>query len=137
VDGAILENVPVEAMRMRLGTPLEKRRGNGTIIAIDVDVREDLGADPSLTRLSVWSTLKGYFSPQAHPSPGIADILYRAGHIGGLNQRASTVAQADHYLEPPVAEFSMMSYRRADEIAEVGYRYAMKHIEQWTHPPRQ
>ena len=28
-------------MRARLGTPLEKRRGNGTIIAIDVDVRDD------------------------------------------------------------------------------------------------
>ncbi|OYU42194.1 MAG: cyclic nucleotide-binding protein, partial [Burkholderiales bacterium PBB4] len=45
VDGAILENVPVDAMRMRLGTPLERRRGNGTIIAIDVDVREAMGVD--------------------------------------------------------------------------------------------
>jgi NTE family protein/lysophospholipid hydrolase len=131
VDGAILENVPVEAMRMRLGTPLEKRRGNGTIIAIDVDVREDLGADPSLTRLSVWSTIKGYFSPASHPSPGIGDILYRAGHIGGLNQRGRTIAQADHYLEPPVGEFSLMGYRHAQDIADVGYRYAMEKIRQW------
>ncbi len=131
VDGAILENVPVDAMRMRLGTPLEKRRGNGTIIAIDVDVREDLGADPGLTRLSVWSTIKGYFSPDSHPSPGIGDILYRAGHIGGLNQRGRTIAQADHYLEPPVGEFSLMGYRHAQDIAEVGYRYAMEKIRQW------
>jgi predicted acylesterase/phospholipase RssA/CRP-like cAMP-binding protein len=131
VDGAILENVPVDAMRMRLGTPLERRRGNGTIIAIDVDVQELMAVDPSLTRLSIWSTLKGYFSPGKHPSPSIADILYRAGHIGGLNQRGRTIAQADHYLEPPVAEFSMMSYRKADEIAEVGYQYAMKKIQEW------
>jgi NTE family protein/lysophospholipid hydrolase len=131
VDGAILENVPVDAMRMRLGTPLEKRRGNGTIIAIDVDVREDLGADPNLMRLSVWSTIKGYFSPDSHPSPGIGDILYRAGHIGGLNQRGRTIAQADHYLEPPVGEFSLMGYRHAQDIADVGYRYAMEKIRQW------
>lgn len=131
VDGAILENVPVDAMRMRLGTPLERRRGNGTIIAIDVDVQEVMAVDPNLKRLSVWSALKGYFSPGKHPSPSIADILYRAGHIGGLNQRGRTIAQADHYLEPPVAEFSMMSYRRADEIAEVGYQYAMKKIQEW------
>ena len=131
VDGAILENVPVDAMRMRLGTPLERRRGNGTIIAIDVDVQDALGVDPELVRLSIWSTLKGYFSPQTHPSPGIADILYRAGHIGGLNQRGRTIAQADHYLEPPVSEYSMMSYRRAEEIAEVGYQFALKNIKLW------
>lgn len=131
VDGAILENVPVDAMRMRLGTPLERRRGNGTIIAIDVDVQEAMAVDPTLTRLSGWSTLKAYFSPKAHPSPTIADILYRAGHIGGLNQRSRTIAQADHYLEPPVADFSMMSYRKADEIADVGYHYAMKSFKQW------
>ncbi|MES2149977.1 MAG: cyclic nucleotide-binding and patatin-like phospholipase domain-containing protein [Pseudomonadota bacterium] len=134
VDGAILENVPVEAMRVRLGTPLEKRRGNGTIIAIDVDVRDGLGADPSLMRLSVWSTLKGYFAPVRYPSPNIADILYSAGHIGGANQRGRTVAQADHYLEPPVAQFSLMGYRHSQEIADVGYRYAMENIEKWTVP---
>lgn len=131
VDGAILENVPVEAMRARLGTPLERRRGNGTVIAIDVDVLEPMRVDPSLSRLSIWSTIKGYFSPQTHPSPGIADILYRAGHIGGLNQRSRTIAQADLYMEPPVKAFALMAYRRADEIAEVGYQYAMKHIKQW------
>jgi NTE family protein/lysophospholipid hydrolase len=131
VDGAILENVPVDAMRMRLGTPLEKRRGNGTIIAIDVDVREEMGVDPSLTRLSVRHTFKALFRKPANPTPGIADILYRAGHIGGLNQRAQTVAQSDHYLEPPVAGFSLMAYKRADEIIEVGYRHAMEAIAQW------
>lgn len=132
VDGAILENVPVQAMRERLGTPLEKRRGNGTIIAIDVDVRVGLSADPNLERLSVWRTLKGFFGSGAHPSPGIGDILYSAGHVGGANRRAQTMAKADHYLQPPVAEFALMGYRRSREIAEVGYRYAMEHIEQWT-----
>ncbi len=130
VDGAILENVPVDAMRMRLGTPLERRRGNGTIIAIDVDVQEAMGVDPKLTKLSNWSTIKGYFT-KIKVAPNIADILYRAGHIGGLNQRGRTVAQSDHYLEPPVAEYSMMSYRRADEIVEVGYKYAMEKIKLW------
>ncbi|MEN9539444.1 MAG: hypothetical protein RLZZ126_1679 [Pseudomonadota bacterium] len=136
VDGAILENVPVDAMRMRLGTPQERRRGNGTVIAIDVDVQEPMRVDPQLNRLSAWSTLKGYFSPKAHPSPSITDILYRAGHIGGLYQRNATVAQADQYLEPPVSEFSMMSYKRGEEIAEVGYQYASKKIRQWKSRPR-
>ena len=85
----------------------------------------------AMMRLSPWSTVKGYFRRGVSASPGIADILYRAGHIGGLNQRARTIAQSDHYLEPPVAAFPLMAYRRGAEIAEVGYRYAMKEIEQW------
>lgn len=135
VDGAILENVPVDGMRMRLGTALERRRGNGTVIAIDVDVQELMSVDLKIKRLSPWTVLKGYFSKGASGSPSIADILYRAGHIGGLVQRSSTIAQADHYLEPPVTEFSMMSYKRAEEIAEVGYQYAVKHIRQWKIKP--
>ena len=131
VDGAILENVPVGAMRVRLGTPLEKRRGNGTIIAIDVDVQDYMGVDPAMTRLSAWRTIKGYFQRGVPSSPGIGDILYRAGHIGGLNQRSRTIAQSDHYMEPPVAAYPLMAYRHGVEIAEVGYRYAMKEIERW------
>jgi hypothetical protein len=34
-------------------------------------------------------------------------------------------------MEPPVASFALMAYGQAAEIAEVGYRYAMKEIEQW------
>ena len=131
VDGAILDNVPVNSMRVRLGSPLEKRRGNGTIIAIDVDVREALSADPRLARLSLWSTVKSYFSKGMHKNPGIADILYSAGHIGSANQRGRTIAQSDFYLEPPVSEFSLMDYARAQEISDVGYRYAMEKINQW------
>ncbi len=135
VDGAILDNVPVGAMRSRLGTPLEQRRGNGgTIIAIDVDVREDMGVDPALARLSVRKTIKGYFSSAVEACPGIGDILYRAGHVGGLHQRGRTIAMADHYLQPPVASFPLMGYQRSAEIAEVGYRYAMEEITRWANP---
>jgi NTE family protein/lysophospholipid hydrolase len=131
VDGAILDNVPVQAMRMRLGTKLERRRGNGLIIAIDVDVRANLRADQALARLSIWSTLKSKLFAHAPASPGIAEILYSAGHVGSMNQRVRTMAQADHYLEPPVGEFGLMAYRRGADIAEVGYRHAMEKMGQW------
>ena len=131
VDGAILENVPVQPMRLRLGTPLERRRGNGTIIAIDVDVPENICADPRLTRVSPMSTLKHRFMSSAPVSPSIAGILYSAGHVGSLNQRPRTIAQADHYLEPPVGKFPLMAYHHGAEIAEAGYRYAMEKISLW------
>ena len=127
----ILDNVPVEAMRARLGTPLERRRGNGTIIAVDVEIRDDLSVDPRLTRLSIWNALKGYIGMAPRRQPGIGDILYRAEHIGGLRQRSRAVAIADLYLEPPLADFNLLAYRQAEEIAETGYHHAIVEIERW------
>lgn len=134
VDGAILDNVPVAAMRTRLGTPLEQRRGNGTIIAVDVEVRDELGVAPDVTRLSALDVLKASLGIGTRQYPGIGDILYRAGHIGSLRQRARTSAMAERYLEPPVAGFSLMAYRQAEAIIEVGYRYAVAEIERWNCP---
>lgn len=136
VDGAILDNVPVGAMRARLGTPLEQRHGNGIIIAVDVDVQEDLAVGPEVMRLSAWKRAKGFFSRQEQELPGIGDILYRAGHIGGLHQRGRTMELADIYLEPPVGVFPLMGYRRASEIVEAGYHYAMQEIGRWEHLKR-
>jgi NTE family protein/lysophospholipid hydrolase len=130
VDGAILDNVPVDAMRQRLGTPLERRRGNGTVIAIDVDVQEPLAAPADKTHLRPLDKLRSSMGRGAS-LPGIGDILYRAGHLGGLMQRSKTVALSDFYLEPPVSEFSMMGYKRADEIVARGYEYATQAIKAW------
>lgn len=130
VDGAILDNVPVDAMRQRLGTPLERRRGNGTVIAIDVDVQEPLAVSPDKTHLRPMDKLRSSLGRGA-TMPGIGDILYRAGHLGGLMQRNKTVSLSDFYLEPPVSEFSMMGYKRADEIVARGYEYAVQAIAAW------
>lgn len=130
VDGAILDNVPIGPMRARLGTPLERRRGNGVVIAIDVDVREGLRADPSLADIGPGSTLRHKFS--AGPaSPGIGKILYSAGHVGSVSQSARSRQMADKFLEPPVAEFALMAYSKGREIAEVGYRHTVEMLEKW------
>lgn len=134
VDGAILDNVPVAAMRSRLGTPLERRRGNGTIIAVDVDLRETLCVDPDVARLSVWRNLRGLLGGQGSRTPSIAAILYRAGHVGGMHERSRTMALADYCLEPPVADYPLMAYRRAADIADAGYRHAMEQVAQWNYP---
>lgn len=131
VDGAILDNIPVAAMRTRLGTPLEKHRGNGVVIAVDVDVRDELAAPPGTQRLSARETLKSWLGFGARRAPGIGDILYRAGHIGSLQQKARTSTLADRYLAPPVDAFPLMAYRQAEAIVETGYRYACDEIVRW------
>lgn len=128
VDGAILENVPVQAMRQRLSTPLERRRGNGAVIAIDVDVKESFAVNKDVTALSTWNKLRSHFEKGQEKLPGIVDILMQVGHIGGLAQRQQTKYAADIYFEPPLSEFSIMDYKRAEEIIEVGYQYAQEQI---------
>ncbi|GAB6041526.1 cyclic nucleotide-binding domain-containing protein [Endothiovibrio diazotrophicus] len=129
VDGALLDNVPVEAMRERIG--------GGPLIAVDVDVREELSVDPSLSRIPVWQALKQRLRGVEAPErlPGIVDLLTRAGHIGGLARRERQIELADHYLQPPVSGFPMLGYRRNEEIAEVGYRYAAVQIAAWDSLP--
>lgn len=134
VDCAILDNVPVTAMRSRLGAPLEKRRGNGTVIAIDVDVRETLAVSPEVKGLSTWGSLKSLWGIGNEKMPNIIDVLSRATHIGGLAQRSRAIALSDFYLEPPVSEFSMMGYRKAEQIARIGYNYASEQISRWKLP---
>ncbi len=131
VDGAILDNVPVEAMRQRLGARLERRRGHGTVIAIDVDAAEPLNVHADLQRLGVRDKLRASFGNHQPGLPSIAQILYRAGHIGSMVQRGKTRGLSDFFLEPPTSDFSLMGYKRAGEIVERGYLYAQEQIAGW------
>ena len=129
VDGAILENVPVQAMRSRLGTALERRRGNGTIIAIDVDVKEDITIEKNITHLNNWEVIKANFSSSRPKLPGVKDILTRSSLIGGLAQRGRIVFSADYYLEPPVSHFPLnLNDKTAVEIINLGYEYTIEQI---------
>ncbi len=128
VDGAILENVPVKAMRQRLSTPLERRRGNGLVIAIDVDVKGRFSVDMDTLELSPWKKVKSHFSRSQTTLPGIVDILMQVAHIGGLSQRQQTKRGADIYFEPPLSEFKILDYKKAEQIIEVGYLYTKDQI---------
>lgn len=129
VDGAILENVPVAAMRQKLSTPLERRRGNGLVIAIDVDRKDRFGVDADLEEISPWQKVKSHFSKDKDTLPGIVDILMQVAHVGGLSQRNFTKRSADIYLEVPLAKFKMMDYKKADKIIEAGYQFALSEID--------
>lgn len=124
VDAALLENVPVEALRKRLRF--------GTVFAVDVDVSEELSIDPDIEGFEFKRGIKDLLSRKKHSQlPGIIDILNRAGHLGGLARRKQAIEIADHYLQPPVSEFGLMAYKRSDEIVKTGYQYTLNQIQNW------
>ena len=103
-------------------------------MAIDVAVQDAPSVDAGMARLSAGRTIQGYVRLGMPSMPGIGEILPRAGHIGGLTWRGCAIGQSGHFRMPPVAALALMAYRRAAEIAEVGYRYAMQEIGLWDTP---
>lgn len=124
VDAALLDNVPVKAMREKLPY--------GRIIAVDVDVEKELTVAPEVERISNLQVLwQKVFARQNPKLPDIIDLLMRSGHLGGLAHRHEAKELADHYLQPPVAEFALMAYGKGQQIVDVGFHYAKAQISTW------
>lgn len=127
VDGALLNNVPVDVMA--------KINEGGTIIAVDVNAREDLvNNTDNIGGVSGWQLLLNKINPMAEKlrTPNMIEILSRASIIGGLAQRKKLMeGVADLYIQPPVNDFSMMAHKDAEKIEEVGYQYAKQELLKW------
>ena len=127
VDGALLNNVPVDVMA--------KFNEGGTIVAVDVNAREDLlNNTDNRGGMSGWQLLINKINPMAEKLriPNMIEILSRASIIGGLAQRKKLMeGVADLYIQPPVTDFSLMAYKDAEKIEEVGYQYAKQELLIW------
>ncbi len=125
VDAAVVNNVPVDVMRDLLG--------EGQIVAIDVNVREELHVARDLTELSNSRIFKERLNPfaSATETPGILDIIIRASIIGGIAQQGTAKRLADLYLQPQVSQYPLLGFRHAANIVELGYRHAMEELPAW------
>jgi NTE family protein len=121
VDGAAMNNLPVDVMR---------ELGRGPVIGCDVG-----GADRAFTARTdeidvplPWQLLRWMKARRQRPS--IFQILWRAGMV---NSNASTIAhraQSDLILQPPLAEVDMLNWDAFDRAIQVGYEYAVKKLEE-------
>jgi predicted acylesterase/phospholipase RssA/CRP-like cAMP-binding protein len=125
VDGAILDNVPVDAMR---------RICQGAVIASDVSPAEDLATDPEvgLARQG-W---RGLFkmrrgSRRERKDPTIVDVLLRVSTVSSAIAVETMAKQASLYLRPPTKPFSVVDWKRVDEMVDAGYEYARSVVAQW------
>jgi predicted acylesterase/phospholipase RssA/CRP-like cAMP-binding protein len=126
VDGALLDNLPVNAMSRLL-------RG-GSIIAVDVSPRVDLTANADYgLGLSGWRVLWNKLNP-AGPSqriPSILEILMRTVELGSIYQQQQTGSGASLYLRPPLERYRLFDYRRGPEIAETAYGATREEVRSW------
>jgi NTE family protein/lysophospholipid hydrolase len=121
VDGAVLNNVPVDVMRQRIGS--------GHVLAVDVNIREELTVDRDLRRLSPFDAIRRWVLRRRR-LPSLGEILVRAGIVGGISHRDRVRGLADLYIEPPVSQFPLIAYGQAEAIAAVGEASARQALEQ-------
>jgi predicted acylesterase/phospholipase RssA/CRP-like cAMP-binding protein len=124
VDGAILDNVPIDAMRAMC---------QGTVIAIDVSPAEDLAIDPEV-RLSApgWLTLlRMRRATNGRKFPSIVDVLLRVSTVSSAMTTAAMIKRASLYLRPPTGSFTVVDWKRVDEMIDAGYEYARPALRDW------
>jgi NTE family protein len=127
VDGAALDNVPVEVMRARIGS--------GPVVAVDLDSEVELmTAAPFGPGLSGWRVLGHRLNPLAppRPMPSLTDILSRSTVLSGVRDwRVAQVSRrVDLLLHPPVPAIRALDFKAGAALIEVGYRHAVEALEQ-------
>jgi predicted acylesterase/phospholipase RssA/CRP-like cAMP-binding protein len=128
IDGGLVDNLPVETM---------KRLCQGRVCAVDVS--EQVAFTSKLSEsytVSGWKLLWQQLSPFSDKPdiPNILNTLYRTITVGGIRAIDSAKAQANLCFEPPVGQFNVFEWCSVDKIIEVGYRYALRKLDESGHP---
>jgi predicted acylesterase/phospholipase RssA/CRP-like cAMP-binding protein len=123
VDGGLVNNLPVDIM---------KKFCPGFIFAVDVS--EQLEFNSKLKEsytVSGWKLLGQRLNPFSNPPdiPSMLNILYRATTVGSIRFLEAAKCAADYCLEPPVQDFGVFDWRSIDRIIDIGYRYALRKLE--------
>jgi predicted acylesterase/phospholipase RssA len=122
VDGGVLDNVPVGAMR---------ELGESSIIAVDVSPDVDLVVRPGLKLAPTpWSMLREKFrgNGESRGFPSLFQILYRTSVLSSIRSGKARREGVAAYLEPPTGGFDIFEMSSIDAIVEVGYRYALEQL---------
>jgi NTE family protein len=118
VDGATLNNLPVDVMREDF---------QGPIIAVDASTDRGFVSDLEMTEVSALWGIRHVFRRRPHVN--IMQILLRAGM---LNSAAASITQrelADVLLKPPLERVDLLDWRAFEQAIDIGYRHASQALE--------
>ena len=127
-DGCLLDNLPMDVMRERLGT--------SKVIAVDVVPPHDLKVDVTEVQSPsgwwlLWKKLYPFGLKVALPN--IISIMQRAAELGSVYGRQKLIDSglADVYLQPPVNEIFVADFNKVDEASRIGFEHCKDKLEKW------
>lgn len=125
MDGGVLDNLPVEAMR---------ELGEGPIVAVDVSPAVDIWPDEAYESVPTpWRALRhrlGLFARRRY-FPNIFEILLRSAVLASTRAAKRVRHEVDLYLDPPVGRWKMLEMDAFEEVIAVGYEYAKPILAEW------
>jgi predicted acylesterase/phospholipase RssA/CRP-like cAMP-binding protein len=126
VDGAILNNLPVDVMR---------EVGAGVVLAVDVSGDEELTWAEE-TFPSPWAVLRDRLLHRTGPAaPTIGEVLLRCTMLGSVTRTADARGLADFYLQPQLDQIGLMEFTALEQAAEIGRTYTLEKVETWRGTP--
>ena len=127
-DGCLLDNLPMDVMRERLG--------KSRVIAVDVVPPHDLKVNVTEVQSPsgwwlLWKKLMP-FGPKVE-LPSILSIMRRASELGSVYGRETLIAKrlADIYLQPPVDNIQIIDFGKVEESAQIGYEHCKEKLAEW------
>jgi NTE family protein len=124
VDGAVLNNLPVDIMREQF---------SGAVLAVDVSTRVPLKVDAQWNGQtpSGWRLLWNRLNPlaQSFKLPGIFDVLNRTAMLHSELQLRHTRGEADLLITPSVAAFRLGDFESIDALVQIGYTDTVSALE--------
>ena len=122
IDGGVLDNVPVAAMR---------DLGDSEIIAVDVSPDVDLVVQAGMKLApSPWRILTDRILRRkvTNDFPSLFQILYRTSLLSSIRTGKGGRGAVALYLEPPTSQFETFQMDSLNQIIEAGYRYAVAEL---------
>jgi NTE family protein/lysophospholipid hydrolase len=124
VDGAILNNLPVDVMRERVG--------DGRVIAVTLGSGVDVQVpQPFESGLSGWDEFRRRLLGRRSGIPNIAVTIMRATELASTRSHRDMISAAavDLSLRPPVGRYGQLDFRAARALMEAGYHYTVEQLE--------
>lgn len=123
VDGGVLDNLPVAAVR--------ERNGGGPIIAVDIRPRIDLSLTPKAEGGASGRTARGRTRPAEERGPSLVDVLVRSNILGSIRAQSDTLAArpVELLLRPPVESYRILDFRRAPALIQTAYEHTVAALE--------
>lgn len=113
VDGAVLDNLPVDVMRSL---------HRGPIVA--VDVTRDRALTPEMLAIEHRSSWL-----QQLIRPPIISILMRAGTVSSDSDIEKQAQNADLLIEPPLGDIDIRDWKAFDQAVTIGYEHTAEQLD--------